>query len=228
MIASFLWRLMPGICVLCRSRTNRHLDLCDACESDLPCNIDPCPRCAGPTPVPGGVCPACELAPPPYEAAVAPFLYRQPLTRLIHGLKRGNGLLEARVLAHLARDAFQEEPPPDVVVPVPLTWRRRVARGYNQAALLAARIARPNGLIVDYRSVTRVRHTAPQQSLDAAARRRSLRGAFRCGHGLAGADVAVVDDVLTTGATAAELARTLLAADARAVRIWAIARTPPA
>lgn len=228
MIASLLWRLMPGLCVLCRSRTNRHLDLCEACESDLPRNVDPCPRCAGPTPVPGDVCPACELAPPPYEAVVAPFLYRPPLTRLIHGLKRGNGLLEARVLAHLSRDAFHAGPPPDVVVPVPLTWRRRVARGYNQAALLAARIARPSGLVVDYRSVTRVRHTAPQQSLDAAARRRSLRGAFRCGQGLAGADVAVVDDVLTTGATAAEVARTLLEADARAVRIWAITRTPPA
>ena len=101
-MANLLWRLMPGVCVLCRNRTHRPLDLCAACESDLPRNIDPCPRCAGPSPVPGGICPACELAPPPYEAAVAPFLYRQPLTRLIHGLKRGNGLLEARVLAHLS------------------------------------------------------------------------------------------------------------------------------
>ena len=225
---NFLWRLMPGVCVLCRSRSGRPIDLCAACEADLPRNVDPCPRCAGPTPVPGGTCPACQLAPPPYAAAVAPFLYRPPLTRLIHGLKRGNGLLEARVLAHLSLDAFRAAPPPDVLVPVPLTWRRRVARGYNQAALLAARLARPSGLPVDYRSVTRVRHTAPQQSLDAASRRRGLRDAFSCREGLAGADVAIVDDVLTTGATAAEIARTLLGAGARTVRIWAVARTPPA
>ena len=227
-MTSLLWRLLPGVCVLCRSRTERQLDLCEACESDLVRNIDPCPRCAGPTPVPGGECPACQLAPPPYSRAVAPFLYRPPLTRLIHGLKRGNGLLEARTLAHLCRDAFLADPPPDVVVPVPLTWRRRARRGYNQAALLAARIARSGGPRVDYRSVTRIRHTAPQQSLDAAARRRSLRGAFRCTAGFADADVAIVDDVLTTGATAAEVARSLLAAGARNVRVWTVARTPRA
>ena len=228
-MSKFLWHLMPGVCVLCRSRTQRPLDLCAACESDLARNIDPCPRCAGPTPVPGGECPACQLAPPPYHRAIAPFLYSPPLTRLIHGLKRGNGLLEARILARLCRDAFRADPPPDVLVPVPLTWRRRVRRGYNQAALLAGRIARAEGLPVDYRGVTRVRHTAPQQSLDATARRRSLRGAFRCRtSGFGDADVAIVDDVLTTGATAAELARVLLAAGAGRVRIWTAARTPRA
>ena len=227
-MATLFWRVLPGVCALCRSRTHRPLDLCSACESDLARNIDPCPRCAGPTPTPGHPCPACQLAPPPYHQAVAPFLYRPPLSRLIHGLKRGNGLLEARILAHLCQDAFGADPPPDVVVPVPLTWRRRVRRGYNQAALLAARIAHSQGLRVDYRSVRRIRHTAPQQSLDAADRRRSLRGAFRCHERLADAEVAVVDDVLTTGATAAEVAQSLLAAGTRRVRVWTIARTPRA
>ena len=222
------WRVLPGVCVLCRSQSRRPLDLCAECESDLARNIEPCPRCAGPTPTPGYPCPSCQLDPPPYHQAVAPYLYRPPLTRLIQGLKRGNGLLEARILAHLCRNAFAADPPPDIVVPVPLTWRRRVRRGYNQAALLARRIVANRGLRVDYRSVRRIRHTAPQRSLDAAARRRSLQGAFRCHERLADADVAIVDDVLTTGATAAEVARSLLAVGAKRVRVWTVARTPPA
>ncbi len=225
-IHMLLWRLLPGICVLCRSRTHRRLDLCTACEADLERNRDPCPRCAGATPVPGGTCPACLLAPPPYTRAVAPFLYAAPMSRLIHGLKQGNGLLEARILADLTAPAFRAEPPPDVIVPVPLTWLRRVQRGYNQAALLAARIARIVDIPVDYRSVVRVRHTAPQHTLDARARRRNLRGAYRAATRLAERDVAIVDDVLTTGATAAEVARTVLEAGAREVRVWAVARTP--
>ena len=221
-----LWRLLPGICVLCQGYSNETMDLCRACAADLKPNAGACPRCAIQTPARGGDCPACELDPPPYDRAVVPYLYVPPLTRLIHGLKRGNGLIEARILASLMSEMLLQDDPPDVIVPVPLTYRRRVIRGFNQAALLAAQIARTVGAPVDYRGLKRIRHTAPQQSLDAAARRRNQSGAYRACREFKGKDVAVVDDVMTTGATAAEVAATLLDSGAGTVRIWAAARTP--
>ena len=220
-----LWRLLPGICVLCRSYTDRRMDLCRACAMDLRPNVGACPRCALPTPLREGDCPACQVAPPPFTRAVVPYLYVPPLTRLIHGLKHGNGLIEARILAALMTDALGQDDPPDVIVPVPLTYRRRIQRGYNQAALLAAQIGRTVNAPVDYRSLKRVLHAAPQRTLDATARRRNQSGAYRAFPVFQEKDVAVVDDVMTTGATASEIANTLLKAGAATVRIWAAART---
>ena len=221
-----LWRLLPGLCALCRSKTGHGLDLCAPCRADLTLNTGACQRCGRPTPRLDGECPACLVTPPPQTRTVAPFTYTPPMTRLIHGLKRGNGLLEARVLAELMAPAVLADPPPDVLTPVPLSWRRRVARGYNQAALLAARLGRLVGVPVDYRSLKRTRHTPPQQSLDARTRRRNLRNAFQASAAVAGRDVALVDDVLTTGATTEAAALALLAAGAGNVRVWTAAHTP--
>lgn len=201
------------------------MDLCRACAADLRPNVGACPRCAIPTPAQGGECPACQIDPPPYVRAVAPFLYVPPLTRLIHGLKHGNGLIQARILAALMADALTLDDAPDVIVPVPLTYRRRIQRGYNQAALLAAQIARTVGAPVDYRGLRRIRHAAPQRSLDASARRRNQLGAYRASGNFLEKNVAIVDDVMTTGATAAEVATTLIDAGAANVRVWAAART---
>ena len=221
-----LWRLLPGICALCRSETGQALDLCAPCRADLALNVGACRRCGRPTPRLDGECPACLVSPPPQTRTVAPFIYRPPMTRLIHGLKRGNGLLEARILAQLMAPAALADPPPEVIVPVPLAWRRRMVRGYNQAALLAAHLGRLVKVPVDYRSLKRTRHTPPQQSLDARQRRRNLRGAFEASAALAGRDVALVDDVLTTGATTEVAAQALLAAGASNVRVWTAAYTP--
>ena len=221
-----LWRLLPGLCVLCRCATARPMDLCPACEADLVHNAGACPRCGLPTPAQDGECPACSLAPPPCSSTTAPFVYAPPLTRLVHGLKHGNGLLEARILAALLAPAALAGGLPDVIVPIPLSWRRRMRRGYNQAALLSAQLAKHMDVAVNYRALKRIRHTAPQQSLDAKARRRSLRGAFRATAAVAALDVALVDDVLTTGATTGEATRALLDAGAARVRVWVVARTP--
>ena len=221
-----LWRLLPGLCVLCRGATGRALDLCVACEAALAMNLGACRRCGVPTPRLEGDCLACLVAPPPQTRTVAPFLYTPPMTRLIRGLKHGNGLIEARILGALVAPAVVAEAPPDLIAPVPLSWRRRARRGYNQAALLATRLAGPVGAPVDYRSLKRTRHTQPQRALSARARRRNLQGAFRASRAVAGRDVALVDDVLTTGATARAAALALLAAGATNVRVWAAARTP--
>ena len=220
---TWLW---PGLCVLCRSATRRALDLCAPCEGDLKRNVGACRRCGQPTPRLDGDCLACLVTPPPQSRTLAPFLYAPPMTRLIHGLKRGNGLIEARILGALMAPAVLADAPPDMIVPVPLSWRRRTQRGYNQAALLAARLARKVDAPVDYRALRRTRHTKPQQSLDARARRSSLRGAFQASAAVAGQDIALVDDVLTTGATTRAAALALLTAGASCVRVWTAAYTP--
>jgi ComF family protein len=111
-----------------------------------------------------------------------------------------------------------------VLVPVPLSRDRERERGFNQAALLAERLARGLGAPFRVRWLARTRATAPQTELDAAARRANVRGAFVASTAAAGADVVLVDDVLTTGATASECARALRAAGARAVGVLTVAR----
>ena len=112
---TWLW---PGLCVLCRSATRRALDLCAPCEGDLKRNVGACGRCGQPTPRLDGDCLACLVTPPPQSRTLAPFLYAPPMTRLIHGLKRGNGLIEARIPGALMAPAVLADAPPDMIVPV--------------------------------------------------------------------------------------------------------------
>lgn len=129
-------------------------------------------------------------------------------------------LLVATLLA-----GVQEEAPPDALVPMPLHPSRRRQRGFNQAVLLARGAARPLGLPVRDRDVRRVRDTGSLTDLPAASRRRALKGAFVVAKALP-AHVAIVDDVMTTGASAESLTRVLKAAGVERVDVWTLARTP--
>jgi predicted amidophosphoribosyltransferase len=108
----------------------------------------------------------------------------------------------------------------------PLGRARLRERGFNQALELAKALGRQLSVPVASRAVARVHEAAPQAGLTRAARRANLRGAFRCVTALRDADVAIVDDVITTGATAEAMAQALAAAGTRSVRVWAVARTP--
>jgi len=111
-----------------------------------------------------------------------------------------------------------------VLVPIPLARERERERGFNQAALVAERVARGLGAPLRERWLARTRATAPQTELDAVERRANVRGAFVASTAAAGADVVLVDDVLTTGATAGECARALRAAGAASVGLLTVAR----
>jgi ComF family protein len=115
-------------------------------------------------------------------------------------------------------------PRPDLLVAPPLTRARLRERGFNQALELAKTVGRELGVAVAIEGLRKVRETAPQPSLGGKARRRNLRGAFACRTSLAGAHVAIVDDVLTTGATADAVARVLKGAGAARVSLWTVAR----
>jgi len=180
--------------------------------------------------VPGnGICGRCRQHPPRYTHIHATFAYQPPVSDLIKQGKFHGDLSALSVLAELmAAELGQDNGPlPQVLVPVPLTPRRWRERGFNQAAELAVQIGRVLGIPTDLGLCHRVRHAVPQLALKGvAARRRNVRGAFSVRPvAKIPDDIAVVDDVFTTGATAAETTRALRRAGARHVRLWICART---
>jgi ComF family protein len=170
-------------------------------------------------------CGRCLRAPPAFDAALAAFEYRFPLDRLVHRFKFAGDVAVGRWLGReLARRV--EGTGADLLAAVPLTRARLAARGFNQALEIAREVGRETGIRVEPRALSRLRETTPQPGLGAQARRENLQGAFRCDARVAGLEVALVDDVMTTGATAQAIADALKAAGASRVSVWAVARTP--
>ena len=208
--------------------------ICTACLEELPWLGAACRQCALPLHDTGLLCGHCQQTPPAFSQVVTPFRYAFPLDSLIPAFKYQHKLTYGRLLACLLQQAIvhhyqeHEQALPELVIPLPLHRARQAQRGYNQALELARPIARQLGVTLDRRILLRQRATAAQQGLDAQARRQNLQGAFVCRHPqrLTGKHVALVDDVVTTGTTANEASRTLLAAGAASVSIWCVARTP--
>jgi len=147
----------------------------------------------------------------------------------VQALKFGHSRVHGRVLGTLltsaVRRAYTGHPLPTLVVPVPLSTRRLLVRGQNQAGVLARHLSAETGLPVDWDRCCRIRHTAPQTGRSRRERLKNLAGAFAFEGSLAGETVALIDDVMTTGATARAVARCLLRHGAAAVHIWTAART---
>ena len=219
--------LAPARCHLCGSPGQS--PACRACAAALPWNRGACRACALPVVgfAPGwDVCGACLADAPPQDSTWAAFTYGMPVAQHLVGLKFHGRLASAHVLGALMAErlARRPQPLPDVLVPVPLHPARLRRRGYNQAAELAREVGRRLAIPVEPTLARRVRPTGEQTRLDAAARRRNVRGAFLVEDRIAGRHVAVLDDVITTGATAAELAGAARAAGAAQVEVWAAAR----
>ena len=220
-------RLFPVTCYLCLDPGQKPaLDLCAGCEADLPRNEPACPMCAAAVPEPGELCRRCRRRRRAFDAAYAPYRYEFPVPELILRMKYRGQLPITRILGCVLgrRLADRGAPQVDALVPVPLHAARERKRGYNQAREIACFAARELGLPVQDRLARRIRATAEQTGLAAGARRRNLRGAFMIEAGDVPSRVAIVDDVLTTGATAESLALALRRAGCRWIEVWAVAR----
>lgn len=228
LLERWLGPLLPACCLLCGD-TLKGGRLCHPCRNDLPAPIHACPRCALPLDAPAASCGACLSHPPRWSRCLAPLLYRPPASALLAGFKYRGRLSAGRLLTDLLLEQLRREGigPAELLLPVPMHWRRRLRRGFNQTELIADQLGAALGLPVAMRTLRRIRPTQPQQALDAAARARNLRGAFTLSASVAGRHLALIDDVVTTGATAAELSRLLLQSGAASVQLWALARTPP-
>jgi ComF family protein len=214
-----------NLCLLCGATCPWSEGLCPPCRSDCARCGPACRRCG--IPLPGaGVCGACLANPPPFDGVVAPFLYRYPVDALIRDLKFHDRLACVRFLGGALADEVRARraDPPERLVPVPLHWRRRIARGFNQSLEIARVVGVRLNIPIDRGTVARVRATPAQAGLPATERRRNLRGAFRVVKEPPWKRVAIVDDVMTTGATAREISRVLKRAGVEELQVWAVAR----
>jgi ComF family protein len=189
-----------------------------------------CLRCAAPLPAEQPACGACVRESPAYDEAVAAVDYAYPWDRLLTDLKFHGALELCDPLARLLGAAIDARggPPVDWIVPVPLSDERIAERGFNQAWEIARRLRR--GGRADATLLARVRNTPHQLALPREQRAANVSNAFKVEPSRAtlldGADVALVDDVLTTGATLTEIAGVLRRCGVRRVRAWVVARTP--
>lgn len=239
-----LGRWLPSACALCGAEA-RGGPVCGQCLDDLPRLGSACVRCGVPlpsaglqgslagTPVPGvTLCGSCLREPPPLARCVAALEFRDTARALVHGLKFRGQLPFARPLGEVVARSVAERGPveADLLLPVPLHPGRLRQRGFNQATEVARVVSRLLGMpLASPGTATRRRSTVAQTDLPGArARRRNVAGAFQVdSREVSGRRVVLLDDVMTTGATLYELARTVGAAGARQVEAWACCRAGP-
>ncbi|MCQ4311319.1 ComF family protein [Pseudomonas stutzeri] len=227
------WLKIEHNCQLCDERCETGQSLCSPCETELPWLGGQCSICALPLPATGLTCGQCLKQPPTFDHVAVPWRFDFPVDSLITRFKHQSRWPLGRLLAeHLGRHlqhAFDEGlPRPDTLLPVPLARKRLRQRGFNQAQMLAHWLSPVLKIPVRNELLQRIQDTQSQQQLDAASRRRNLRQAFALTdeRQLVGRHVAIIDDVLTTGATAEALARLLKRAGAARVDVYCLARTP--
>jgi len=224
LVPRLLW---PDRCAACDAVGET--PFCPACADTLePCPAG-CPLCGAPADeallpaIKPRRCGPCKRAPPPWARASAPWLHGGALADGIHRLKYQGRADLAAPLGVLFAGA--EPPRADVVCPIPLHPSRLRERGFDQAYLLAAGASRRLGLPLSP-LLRRVRATPQQVWLERAARERNVRGAFAASPEAAGLRVCLIDDVLTTGATARAAAEALFRAGAARVEVRTLARAP--
>jgi ComF family protein len=217
--------LFGGSCFLCRGKAEALL--CGPCNADLPrLGTGLCPRCALDSPA-GAVCGRCLAQSPHYDATIAALAYRFPADVLVQALKFRSELALAPFFAQLLAEKLSGTEAVDFILPVPLSARRLRERGYNQALEIGRDVAGATRARLAPGLCERARDTPPQTDLPPTERAMNVRGAFQCPRLIGGASIAVLDDVMTTGATLDEIAATLKRAGAARVVNWVVARTYP-
>lgn len=224
--------LFPPRCMLCGSRGTEGLELCAGCLQSLPRNQPACYRCAqalDPGAPPNSLCGSCTRKPPAFHKVYAPFYYQPPVDHLVQRLKFGCQLAAGRLLgellaSHLLEIHYQK---PELLLPVPLHPGQLRTRGFNQAGELAAHLSGRLQIPWSSRSLRKDRATREQLGLNKKQRAANLRGCFSFDNTGGFRHLAIVDDVVTTGATAEEISKLLMKEGVARVDILAVARTPP-
>jgi len=230
---SIVWlvnQLLPAACPLCRCSFSPgwQQPFCATCLLGFkPLPAARCPCCALPFPAlnqSAHLCGRCSISAPPFSKVHCAGLYELALRKAIHQFKFTQQVGLDRPLARLLAGAIAADCPCELIVPVPLHPRRLRQRCYNQSLLLAREIGRLRGLPVAARLLLKEQDTPPQQGLSAAAREKNLRHVFGLARPLNGERILLIDDVMTTGATASATSRLLLQQGAAEVQVAVVGR----
>lgn len=227
LVDSLIDTLLPWRCVVCGLSCSGQ-GICAPCKAGLPWNDIACFACALPmTSADDPLCGACLVKPPVFDSTFSPLLFKFPIDRLIHKFKFQRDLASGAVLASLlaGKLSLLEAPMPDLLLAVPMHRFRLLHRGFNQSFEIARQLGNLLDVPVAVHELQRLRHTPAQSGLDAKSRRKNLKGAFRWrGRSLKGMNVALVDDVMTTGSTISECTRVLKQKGVLNVSAWTVAR----
>ncbi len=233
MIKKIIQWLLPTSCILCSDEVNSDLDLCYACHKQLPNIKQACYRCAFPLYNDSnshGICGACLHKPPPYDHTIALCSYDEPIITFINLLKFSGQLKYAKLLNQLFIHFLQSKKDylnklPEYIIPVPLHTQRLKERGFNQALELCRTIANYFDIPIMPYSCQRIRATTSQSLIDAKDRRNNMKNAFVINPAFHAKHIAIVDDVVTTGSTVAELSQLFKNHGVTQIDIWCYART---
>ena len=212
----------PQSCLLC-GQTPSEAPLCSGCCRDLPSVDCACNRCGAPGNA-GGICFQCQQNPPVYDRVTSAYRYEYPVSTLIKNIKYKKRPELLRALSNgLVERIIKSADMPDCIVPVPLHYFRLVERGFNQSLELSRLLGRQLQLPVDHGLLKRNRATVPQSSLAPEKRAMNVRRAFSLSGQPRYRCVALVDDIITSGATANEIARLLKNSGIKQVFVWSLA-----
>lgn len=218
--------IMPRTCVI-TGQASEYLDLSQHLVEGWQVPLNVCPCCCEPSSL-SLLCGACLADPPAFDRTQAGFYFDKELVDLVHGLKYQRQLAYGRILADVLAERLQTESV-EALLAVPLYAKRRRNRGYNQAELIAQALSKKLQIpLLPAHAVQRIKDTPSQTHLDAQQRRRNLKGAFLVdGGSFEGLQhIALIDDVITTGATMQQLAKSIKAnTQIKAIQAWAICKT---
>ena len=217
--------MIDSVCVLCGDSHQSGSCLCADCLNDLPLIRCACLVCGRPLPQ-QGFCGRCQLRYSAINRTVSAFQYHYPAARLIKNIKYNQWVSMIPPLANALAERIKKEQRllPEILLPVPLHWARLYKRGFNQSVEICKTLKAVLNIRYDDCIAKRVRRTRPMSLLNPSQRSANIRGAFKLVNSPAYKSIAIVDDVVTSGATAHELARLLKSSGVEWIELWVLAR----
>jgi len=218
------YSLLPPNCIFCGRKGEGQKDLCGHCLQSFAQLPEHCSCCARAIPK-NALCGHCQKQPPYFNKVYAPYPHQGEIRYLINQLKFENVFYYSKILGELLADFLQTKADyPDTILPVPLHPNRYKQRNYNQSLEIAKVVSKKLNIPIDYKSCIRIKDTAHQINLDPKQRKKNIQNCFKIKTPFQSKHIAILDDVITTGATANELAKILKAAGAERVDIWVCSR----